>query len=805
MLTHYVRFLLRKQPMFTALNFTGLVIGMTAAMLLFGYVRYEQLYDRQSPHASQIWRVFNQTFDGTSVITKDANTHSAVGPTLKAEVPGVTDYARLYCGNSPEVVVIANQQPYEVARCYMTDPGFLRMFPQEGLQGDLATCLDAPKMAVLSETQSKRFFGTADALGKTFRVTEGMMAGIYTVSAVVNNPPEHTHLKYDILLSYATRYANGHQDNFDSYWDYNYLQLAPGTDPEAVRRKLANINETFLKTDGIQLEIQRFTDIHLHSDLTYELEPNGSARTVQFLGLIALLILGIAFINFVNLATAFANERGKEVGIRKAIGASRGMLTAQFFLESLLLSAAAFGVSAACVGQLLPWFGDLIGRPLNLSDFDWTFWAGSAGVVILMAGLAGLYPALQLSGFRPSEALRGRFALGQGAMLRKGLVVTQFVGAVGLIFGVLVVSKQLNFLKNHELGAQIDQIVTLKSVKQQGGADTLALSKLALLKTACAQIPGAQGVAFSSIAPGLGINGISGSNRPIHWTQKPDFARITSYFINTDERFFELFGIKVLAGQHRLQTDQAARYNTVSINQSMMKALGFPSPEAAIGQQIAYENSENGASMTVGAVIEDFHIESLKTTPKPTLYYCFAPEQLNYVSVKIAPEHMASTLSALKGAWSGIYPEMPFRYWFLDEHFAQQYRSETQFGQVFGLFATLAIIISCLGLLSLTAYNVQHRRKEIGIRKVLGASVAGITGLLAKDFLKLVLIAILIASPIAYYFMKQWLADFAYRIDIQWWVFVLAGVVAVLVSALTVGFLSMKAALTNPVNSLRNE
>lgn len=805
MLTHYVRFLLRKQPMFTALNFTGLVIGMTAAMLLFGFVRYEQLYDQQSPHASQIWRVFNQTLDGTSVITKDANTHSAVGPTLKAEVPGVTDYARLYCGNTPEVVAIANQQPFEVARCYMTDPGFLRMFPQGVLHGDLSTALDAPKTAVLTETQSERFFGSEDALGKTFRVTEGMMAGTYTVSGVVNDPPEHTHLKYDILLSYATRYADGHEDNFDSYWDYNYFQLAPGTDPETVRRKLANINETFLKNDGIQLDIQRFTDIHLHSDLTYELEPNGSARTVQFLGLIALLILSIAFINFVNLATAFANERGKEVGIRKAIGASRGMLTAQFFLESLLLSAAAFGVSAACVGQLLPWFGDLIGRPLNLSAFDWTFWAGSAGVVILMAGLAGLYPALQLSGFRPAEALRGRFALGQGAMLRKGLVVTQFIGAVGLIFGVLVVSKQLNFLKNHELGAQIDQIVTLKSVKRESREDTLASRKLALLKNACEQMPGVQGVAFSSIAPGLGINGISGSNRPLHWTQKPDFARITSYFINTDERFFELYGIKVLAGQHRLQADQRARYSTVSINRTMMKALGFPSPEAAIGQQIAYENSEGGASMTVGAVIEDFHIESLKNTPKPTLYYCFAPEQLNYVSIKIDPGHMTSTLSALQGAWSGIYPETPFRYWFLDQHFAQQYRSETQFGQVFGLFAALAILISCLGLLSLTAYNVQHRRKEIGIRKVLGASVAGITTLLAKDFLKLVLIAILIASPIAYHFMNKWLADFAYRIDIQWWLFVLAGGVAVVVSVLTVGFLSVKAALTNPVKSLRNE
>ncbi len=805
MFSHYVRFLLRKQPVFTALNFAGLVLGMTAALLLFGYVRFEQGYDGQSPHAGQIWRVFNQTLDGNTVVTQDANTHSAIGPTLKAEVPGVVDFARLYCSNSAEVVAMVENQAFEVLKCYTTDPGFLRMFPQQILHGDPAICLNEPNTAIITKTQSERFFGTIASIGKTFRITQGMMAGQYTVTAIVADPPEDTHLKYDLLLSYATQYANGHEDNFESYWDYNYFQLAPNADPEAVRQKLAVINETFLKNEGIRLEIQRFTDIHLHSDLTYELEPNGSARTVNFLGLIALLILGIAFINFVNLTTAFANARGKEVGIRKAIGASRSTLTFQFFFESLFLSIAAFLVSAACAVQLLPGFAEMVGRPLKTTGFDLAFWAGSAGIVVGLAALSGLYPALQLSGFRPAEVLRGRLALGQGNTLRKGLVITQFVCAVGLIFGVLVVSRQLDFLKKHELGAQIDQVVTLKSVKRESREDTLSANKIALFKSACEQMPGVQGMAMSNIAPGLGLNGISGSNRPIHWTQKRDFARITSYFVNTDEHFFDLFGIKVLAGQHQLLSDSRARYNTVSINRAMMKVLGFPSPEAAIGQQIAYENSEGGVTMTVSAVIEDFHIESLKTTPKPTLYYCFPPDQLLYVSLKIAPENIRSTLSAMQSAWGGIYPETPFRYWFLDEHFAQQYRSETQFGQVFGLFAALAILISCLGLLSLTAYNVQHRRKEIGIRKVLGASVTGITGLLSKDLLILVAVAIFIASPIAYYSMNLWLANFAYRIDIQGWMFAAAGLLALGVAFLTISFQSIRAALANPVKSLRSE
>ena len=806
MLTHYLRLLLRKQPVFTALNFAGLVIGMTAALLLSKFVRYEQTYDLQSPHADRIWRVFNQTLDGETVVTQDANTHSAVGPTLKAEVPGVADFARLYCGNSPEVVVLAQQQPLEVQRFYATDPGFLRMFPQQFLSGDAATCLGQPNTLLLTRSSAERFFGTAaDALGKALRITNGMLAGQYTVAAVVADPPENTHLKFDMLTSYATWYAQGHEDNFESYWDYNYIQLAAGADPETVRRKLADINATFLKAEGIRLEIQRFTDIHLRSDLTYELEPNGSARTVQFLGLIALLILGIAFINYINLTTALAGERAKEVGIRKAIGASRAMLTRQFLFESFLLSGAAFAAAAFCFFEGLPAFGDLVGRPLSTTGFDTAFWGTAAGLVALTALLAGLYPALQLSGFRPVQALRGKVAGNRANTLRKALVVVQFACSVGLIFGVLVVGRQLHFLKKHELGAQLDQMLSVKAVTRTSREDTLAARQLALFKTECERLPGVRGLSSSSIVPGLGVNTISGSNRPLHWTQKPDYARLTSYFVNTDEQFFRLFGIKVLAGEHRLHTDRAAQMRTVTINRAMLDALGFPSPEAAIGQQIAYENSEGGATSTVQAVIENFHIESLKTAPKPTLYYATPPDRLNYLSLKIAPENTADILAAMQSAWVKIYPEQPFRYWFLDAQFAQQYRSEAQFGRVFGLFALLAVAISCLGLLGLTAFNVRQRTKEIGIRKVLGASVAGIMGLLAKDFLKLVILSVFIASPIAWWAMQSWLADFAYRIDIQWWMFAAAGVSAVAVAFLTLSFQSVRAALANPVKSLRSE
>lgn len=807
MLTHYIKLLSRKQPVFTAINFGGLVVGITAALLLFRYVRYEKTYDTQSPHAKQIWRVFNQTLNGKAVITQDANTHSAVGPTLKAEVAGVVDYARLYCGNSPEIVVLANQNPFEIKRFYATDQGFMRMFPQKILLGNEKNCLELPYTAIITRSQAKRIFNTEDALGKTLRITNGMMVGNYTITAVIEDVPENSHLKFDLLVSYKTRYAQGHVDNFESYWDYNYFQLADGANPEIVRQKLNEINKKLLQESSIRLDIQLFTDIHLNSNLTYELEPNGSARVVNFLSVVAVLILLIAFINYINLTTALANERGKEVGVRKVLGASRMMLTKQFLIESFLLATFAFLVAVFLSNLTLNEFGQFIGRPLGTTStkVDINFWIFSIGIVLILSFLTGLYPAFQLSGFLPSEVLKGRFSVGNVSKLRKGLVVFQFACSITLIIGVLVVKNQLNYLKEHDLGVNLNQIISIKSIPSQGRNDTLSRQKLAIFKQKASKLAGVSQSASSSIVPGLGINTISGSSRPIRWTKKNDFANITTYFVNTDEDFFKLFEVKVLAGKHQFYQDRASQFNHVSINKSMLKLLGFPSAEAAIGEQIAYQNSENNFSMTISAVIEDFHIESLKIAPNPTLYYCFSPEELNYLSLKIANNQLPNTIERLSEIWKEIYPEQPFSYWFLDENFAQQYQAETQFGKVFGLFSALAIIISCLGLLGLVAHSVQRRTKEIGIRKVLGASVPNLFMLLSKDFLILIAIALVLASPIAYFLMEAWLTDFVYRIKIDWFIFLIAFLIVFLIALLTISFQAIRAALMNPVKSLKIE
>lgn len=807
MVPNYFKILLRNNKQFTLINVVGLVIGITSTLLIMKFVRYETTYDLLTPNAENIWRVFNQTLNGKTVTTEDANTHSAIGPTLKADVPEVVDYARLYCGNTPEIVVLADKKPYDIKKYYATDQGFLRMFPQKVLFGNEKNCLEEPHTAIISRSNARRVFGTENALNKQITITNGMMRGNYTITAVVEDVPQNTHLKFDLLVSYATKYANGHEDNFESYWDYTYLQLAEGSSTFNVKKRLETINEQFLKKESIRLDIQPFKDIHLNSNLTYELEPNGQLRIVRFLSILALIILVISFINYINLTTALASERAKEVGIKKTLGANRTKLIIQFLSESFSLGLLAFFVSVILVSILIKQFSLLIGIPLDNTNtkIDFPFWISSFIFVVFTSLIAGMYPAFYLSGISPSDSLRKKVFLKNSVSLRKSLVVFQFASTAIMIIGVIVVIFQMKFLQNHDLGVKLDQILTIKSIPSESRADSLANRKLTVFKEECSKLTGVSKLASSSIVPGLGINTISGSSRPIHWDKKPDFANITSYFVETDEVFFDLFNIELLAGKHQFFADPAARFQTVTINETMLKALGFPSAEHAIGQQIAYKNSENGAKMTVGAVIKDFHIESLKITPRPTLYYCFSPEQLGFLSIKIQSAQIEKSLKEIGEIWAKIYPNQPFNYWFLDENFAHQYQSEVQFGRVFGIFATIAIFLSSLGLLGLVLYSSKRRSKEIGIRKVLGASVKSIIVLLAKEYMILISIAIIIGSPVAYFFMSKWLDGFAYKIIIEWWFFAAAGLFILLIALTSVGFQSIRAALSNPVKSLKVE
>lgn len=802
---------LLKDKFQTCILVGGLAIGMAACLLILQYVRYEWQYDKVSPHTPYLWRAFNQTVTDGQVTTQDGNTHSALAPSLKADLPEVTDYFRLYNGNENEVVVFRNNQPVKVPYSWMTDPGFLRLFPQRFLAGNPETCLRDPWKVILTESAAKRLFPVEEAMGKAITIPGGRFAGTYTVEAVVADPAQNTHLKFNILTGYATRYAKGHQDGWDSYWDYTYFELTPGADPEKIRQKLAAYSDAHLKQEGIRLAMQPFESIHLHSDLTYEIEPNGNARTVHFLSLAALFILAIAFINYVNMTTARSLERAKEVGLRKTVGARRGQLAGQFLLEGLLLNGIAVALALLVLQPLLPFFSGLVGRPLATQPVESGFVCSVIGLFLLGLTVSCGYPALVLTKFSPFEVLRGRAAFSKksgnkSSWLRQGLVVFQFACSALLIFGLTVIGRQLHFLQNHDKGLSLDQIVAIKTASTDWQQDSIHRLKMNVLKDDLAHIAGIEARTVSSIAPGLGIGTIAGTSSGLVLADKPgEVLPGTIYYINAQPDFYNTYQIRFLAGAPYRAADERAGYRHVIINQAMCGLLGFRTPEAAIGRELAYPNSTEGQGMRIEGVVADFHIETLKEPTRPTLYYCTPDVYKGYISIKLESAKAQEVLAAVETSWKKLYPESPFEYWFLNEQFARQYEAETQLGKTFGLFSGLAILIACLGLLGLATHFAALRTKETGIRKVLGASVADITRLLTKDFLKPVFVGILCAAPVGYYLMSKWLQDFACRIEIEWWMFVATGALATGVAFVTVGAQSVQAALANPVKSLRNE
>ncbi len=811
MLSNYLTVAIRtllKNSLFSALNIIGLAVGMAACLLIVQYVRFEKGYDRQSPHADRIWRAYNQTIVDGAIKTEDANTHSALGPSLKNDLPtDVEDYARIFNRGEVSMVFIHKETPVRISSAWLADASFLRMFPQKALVGDLNSCLNEPYALLLTRKAALQLFPTVEAaLGQTLRVPSEPFNGLYTITAVVEDPPANVHIKFNALGSYASRYAAGHRDNWEQYWEYTYFQLSQNANIERVKEKLAAYSDHFLKAEGIRLAMQPLTDIHLYSALTYEIEPNGSARSVRFLSVTALLILLIAFVNYINLTTARAIKRGREVGLRKAIGASRGQIIRQFLFEGALLNLVSIGFALLLVLQFMPVFSKMLDRPLDISPgFDLVFW----GIVASLWGLgilaACLWPAVSLSSFSPLAVLkRDFFHPKDGLGLRQGLVVFQFGCSTVLIIAVMTIATQLNFLKNHDKGLSLEHIVTMRMPTTDWRMDSLNRLQMEAMKNEIMQIAGIQSIAGSSIVPSMGIGSIEGTSNALYQVQNSAVsAQATTYFVNIEKGFLETYNIPMAAGQYFEAPNEEALSDNILINEAARKMLGFPTAESAVGAEIAFQRSRH--PMKIHGVIADFHIESLKEPTRPTLYYCYKYVRNGYLSMKINTTDIPALMSRIKPIWQRFWPESPMDWQFLDEQFDSQYRAEQQLSWSFGLFSGLAILIACLGLFGLATFTAEQRLKEIGIRKVLGASVLGITGLLAKDFIRLVILAIVIATPVAGYAMQHWLMDFAYRIDLQWWMFAAAAILALAIALFTIGFQSVKAALANPVKSLRSE
>jgi putative ABC transport system permease protein len=805
----------RRQKSFSIITIAGLTVGVAAYLLLALYCRFERSYDEFYQNASRIFRVQNDMIYSTRT-SRSAACPPGLGPVLKNDFPEVADFVRIFnaSGNFNVVSRAAEASQggtssgsgppvsfYE-KRVFFADPSFFGIFSFPLVRGDAATALQEPDAVVLTESIARKYFGDKDPLRKTLAVTTRFGRNDFRVTAVCRDVPVHSHLRFDLLLSFKgleALWTSLKNQTWASNGFLTYLLLSPSAAARAIEAKFPELIASYpLEYPGLKREfhLQPLRAIHLTSRLNYEADVNGDMRTVVFLEVIGLFILAIAWVNFINMATARSLQRSKEVGIRKTIGAERGQLAGQFLLESVFFNALAFFLALGVVWTVLPAFGRLVGKPLSMGVLgaQWV-WMG----VSIFAGalLSGSYPAFILSSFRPAVVLRGRFKSGPGGIaVRSGLVLIQFALAILMIASTLVVGKQLAYVRNRDLGADLQKTLVLR-VPPGNEAGRQAL----LARDRLAQIAGIAGATVSTSVPGRDyVNAISGVRR--QGASRDEGHAV--FLIDVDERYFHMFGIPVIAGRAFTSGLTADELNVV-LNEEAARLLGFESPEAAVLQKI---DGYFGDTVQIIGVVRNYHHKSLRDKIEPVVYGALPYahfEGSNYLALKIGESSFGTLKASVEKTWKELFPGQALEFTSLDEDFDTQYDADRRFGQVFALASLLAIFISCLGLSGLASYAAERRTREIGIRKVFGASIANVAAMLAGEFVRWVFLANIIAWPATWIVMNKWLGRFAYRTAVGWETLGLSGLLALAVALATVSVKVLKSARATPGDSIRQE
>ena len=784
---------------FSIINIIGLAIGIAASLLILQYARYELSYDRSEPNSSRIYRLEQDRYNNGKLSTQWAAGAAGIGPVVKGAVPEVESFARL---RSNGAIVSYKDREFREDKIFFTNDTFLTMFSYKALAGSAAGALKDIYTAVITASTARKYFGNEDPIGKTINMDR---TEHFRVTAVAPDPPPNTHLKFDILLSWATmiKYA-GPQVETAMNWDafLTYILVRPGTDTALLEKKINSaVQAKFgaeMKTGNYDVvyHLQALPDIHLYSHYMFETEVNGDGKSVYFLLAIAIFIIVIAWINYINLATARSINRAKEVGVRKVLGSLRRQLVGQFLFESLLINGIAVVLAFLLIICCLPLFNFITGKELHFSLLkDPIFWLGLTALFVTGTFLSGLYPAFVLSSFRPILVLKGRLSkTGHGAFLRQSLVVIQFAASVILMVGTFAVYRQLHFMQHQDLGVEITNTLVIKG---PGVLDSTYAGKLNSFKTEALRIPGVKQLAVSTEVPGSKVGWNAGGIRLVGSDpNKSDQYRI----IGIDHDFMDAFGLKLLKGRNFYPglTDSLA----VLFNEAAIKKMGFAKNEDALNKKIEFW----GRQYTIVGVVSNHHQESLRQDYDAHIFR-YIPDANSYYSLKLTADrnNTPAIIQSIQQQWKSFFPGNPFEYFFLDEHFAEQYKADQQFGQTFGLFAGLAIFVSCLGLLGLAAFVTNQRTKEIGIRKIVGANLPSILLLLTRDFIRPVLISFLIAIPVTWYLLQKWLDNYAFRIAIGPWMFILPALLILVIALLTISTQTMKAASVNPANSLRTE
>ncbi len=806
MIKNYLTIALRsflKHKTFTFLNVLGLSLGMVASLLILQYVKYERSYDAFHSKAADIYRVQYNQYQNGKLRFECAAAVPAVGPALRNNFGEVRRFTRLFpvsgiaSYESPTRGVVA----FREEKMQIADSSVFEVFDIPLLKGDKVTSLAGPDKVVLSERAVKRYFADEDPMGKTISWDGNRK---FEVTGVFENLPENSHIKFDFLFSYATlnRESENESETAWGWYDFNtYVLLEPGTDVAALQAKwntwlAKDREEDWKKFSGKQeFILQPLLDIHLGPVLLQESQPDerGNADSVYALSAIAFFILLIAWVNYINLATAKSFERANEVGVRKVMGALKNQLMKQFLSEAFLVNLLAALISVIGVWLLWRSFSEFSGRNIPatyLMEAD--FWLLLGGLFFAGTLLAGFYPAMVLSSFKPVSVLKGKVINARGNVLRKSLVVFQFMASVVLIIGSVIVYQQLRFMRNQDLGIDINQTIVLKG--PGAVVDSLFQKSLEAIKEDAMKVPGIKNMTASSNVPGDEIFWANGIRRFSNSNSSP----ISGYIVGMDHDYVNAFGLEIIEGRNFDPTTN--RRKNVILNRAMVSALEFNEPKSAVGEKVI----QGRDTMEIIGVLENYHQMSLKEQVTP-LVYRYTPHFASFLSFKVESDNYPRLLSSLEEVWNIHFPGNPMDYFFLDQFFNRQYESDKRFGKIFSLFTLLAIFVACLGLFGLASFMTIQRTKEIGIRKALGSTSSQVVLLLSRGFIQLVIIANMIAWPLAWFAMEQWLQGFPYRITINPFLFVIAGLAVVLIAFLSVGFQTFKAAAVNPASSLRSE
>ena len=803
---------LLKNKVFSLINILGLAIGMAACLLILQYVRFELSYDEFHAHAPDIYRINTNDHQGT--IRKTTLTPPLLGPELQKNYPEVVHFTRLilpWSGQEATSTLGWQDSEGNIVKQnfqwgFYTDPGFLKMFSFPWLKGDRQNALDGAYKVVLAESTARQLFGNNWAendqiIGQTLEYINEYDRFSLVVTGIIADAPENSHFQYDFLASFATLstgWAKGYAETWGGNGVYTYLQLPPGADATVFSQKINDyVTQHGPKElqENIDFSLQPLQDIYLHSHREEELKVNGNATYVSFLSLIAALILLIALVNYINLTTAKAVARGNEVGLRKVMGALRPQLIRQFLFESLLLNGVAFILAITLLQAAMPFYTPLSGKALEYDSSE--FWWFILLLFPVSTLLSGLYPAFVLSGYHPMQALKGKLMHSHnGKQLRKGMVVFQFWVSMILIIFTFTVYQQVHYMRTHDPGFNREGVVVVKGPgnrtetwiehdQQRNKRDNSDI-----FKDAVSQYSGVKAVSLSWSIPGRRSSIWSIELGEVYGNSQIDQLK-------TDNDYAAVYGLELLAG--RFDTNHGS-----VINERTAEILGYSDPAAAVGQTF---RDSRYLEHTISGVVKDYHHNSLHQEIRPLMFIKDDPTYKldSYYSIKVSANNLDATMAQIGAAYEKVYPHDSFEYYFIDQYFDAQYREDLRFGQLFGLFSGLTIFIACLGLFGLSLHTVIEKTKEIGIRKVLGASVQNILALLAQNTIKLIFIACILALPTAYWSIQAWLSNYAFRIDLGWWLFAIPMLMVPLIVLLTISFHTIKAALANPVESLRYE